>query len=221
MQELIFASYPAFRALPERTRELDREVAAKELGELIDSFGPQVTVRGLYSCTGFGGRADLMLFVVTRSAEDAQDFLVAFRRTELGRALELQDAFLGLVRPAEFTPDHLPAFVQGRPPKPYITVYPYVRTAEWYLLPPEERAALLREHGEAGREFPDVWANTTSAFGLGDHEWILCFEADGPDRLVELLRRLRATGARRYTKTETPFYTGIRKDPAAAVAGLP
>ena len=79
---------------------------------------------------------------------------------------------------------------------------------------------MLREHGEAGREFPDVLANTTSAFGLGDYEWILAFEADGPERIVELLRRLRSVEARRYTRVETPFVTGIRKDLADAVADL-
>jgi chlorite dismutase len=89
------------------------------------------------------------------------------------------------------------------------------------LLDPKERGDLLRVHGEAGREYPDVLANTTSAFGLGDYEWILAFEADSVDRLVDLIRRLRATEARRYTKLEIPFVTGIRKDLAAAVADLP
>jgi chlorite dismutase len=73
--------------------------------------------------------------------------------------------------------------VKGDPPKKYLNVYPFVRTPEWYLLPPEERAELLREHGVAGREFPDVLANTTSAFGINDWEWILAFEADELDRL--------------------------------------
>jgi peroxiredoxin len=36
-----------------------------------------------------------------------------------------------------------------------------------------------------------------------------------------LLRRLRATEARRYTKLEIPFFTGIRKDLAAVVDDLP
>jgi peroxiredoxin len=129
--------------------------------------------------------------------------------------------FLGLVRPAEFAKDHLPAFVQGKEPKKYMNVYPYVRTPDWYLLQPAERGRLLKEHGAAGREFADVWANTTSAFGLGDYEWILCFEGDSPDRIVELLRRLRATEARRYTKLEIPFFTGIRKPVPEVIADLP
>ena len=78
-----------------------------------------------------------------------------------------------------------------------------------------------RDHGEGGREFPEVLANTTSAFGLGDYEWILAFEADSIDRLVELIRHLRANESRRYVKEETPFVTGIRKPLPEAITDLP
>ena len=219
--ETIYASYPVFRAVPELLDRLDREVAAKELEALLDEWNPKVQTRGIYSTTGFTPSSDLMLWWVARSVDDVQDLLVAFRRTQLGRALEQRESFLGITQPAEFTKDHQPAFVKGEEPKRFICVYPFVRTPEWYLLAPEERGALLREHGEAGREFPDVLANTTSAFGLGDYEWILCFEADEPPRIVQLIRRLRATGARRFTKLEVPFVSGLRKDPIAAVRDLP
>jgi chlorite dismutase len=71
-----------------------------------------------------------------------------------------------------------------------------------------------------GREFPDVMANTTSAFGLGDWEWILAFEADDLSRLVDCLRRLRDSKSRLYVKEETPFVTGLRKDLVEAVRDL-
>ncbi|MGH2734082.1 MAG: hydrogen peroxide-dependent heme synthase [Actinomycetota bacterium] len=219
--EFVFAGYPVFRADVDRMERVDREVAAKEVQALIEEHAESVHTRGVYSTAGFSPTADLMMFLKSDSAHAIQDFVVALRHTRLGRALEMREMFLGLVRPAEFAKDHLPAFVQGKAPKRYLNIYPYVRTAEWYLLDPSERGRLLREHGEAGREFPDVWANTTSAFGLGDYEWILCFEADSPDRIVDLLRRLRANEARRYTKLEIPFFTGIRKDVAEVVSDLP
>ncbi|MCR6679342.1 chlorite dismutase family protein, partial [Escherichia marmotae] len=78
----------------------------------------------------------------------------------------------------------------------------------------------LREHGLLGREFPEILANTTSAFGLGDWEWILAFEAAELDRIVDCIRALRDTQARRFTKEEIPFVTGIRKDVAAALEDL-
>ena len=220
-EETIFASYPVFRAVPELSQNLDRETAAKEAQALLDDYADRVEMRGAYSTVGFSPTADMMFFWVARNAEFLQDLLVDFRHTQLGRVLRQREMFLGLVRPAEFSPDHLPAFVQGKEPKRFLNVYPFVRTPDWYLLDQDERGKLLSEHGKGGREFPDVWANTTSAFGLGDYEWILCFEADSPDRIVELLRRLRATEARRYTKLETPFFTGIRKDLAGVVNDLP
>ena len=218
---LIFAAYPVFQAVPDRFDAMDREVAVKEVSALFDEWSDRVEVRGIYSTAGFKAEHDLMLWWVARSADDVQGITVAFKHTALGRALVQKEMFLGIVQPAEFSKDHQPAFVQGKPPKKFACVYPYARTMDWYLLDPADRGKMLREHGEAGREFPDVWANTTSAFGLGDYEWILAFEADSPERIVELLRRLRSVEARRYTRLETPFVTGIRKDLAEAVADLP
>ncbi len=217
--ELTFSSYPVFRAIP-GLLEGDRDVAVKEASELLADH-PLVSVRGFYSTAGFSAAADLFTWWIAPTADAIQDLLVEFRRTLLGSALVPVDSFLGLVRPAEFSPDHLPAFLSDKPALRYACIYPFVRTPEWYLLPPDERGKILGEHGKAGREFPDVNANTTSAFGLGDFEWILAFEAESPDRIVELIRRLRSTTARLYTKVEIPFYTGIRKDLEGAVADLP
>jgi chlorite dismutase len=211
--ELVFAGYPVFKVRsPAERGTVSAKTASDEVQALFDEYSDRVEVRGLYSTTGFTAQAEIVMWFVSDSADHIQDLLVALKKSSLGSALLQTDMFLGLVRPAEFAKDHLPAFVKGEAPKKYFTVYPFVRTPEWYLLEPDVRGKLLREHGEAGREFPDVLANTTSAFGLGDYEWLLTFEADSPDRLVELIRRLRATDARRYTKVETPFYTGIRKD---------
>ena len=219
-EELVFASYPCF-VRAGAASDTPPEVQAKEVQALFDEWSGRVHVRGVYSTSGLGSQNDLMFWWTSTSPDDIQDLYVAFRRTAVGQSIVPTLNFLGLVRPAEFSKDHQPAFIKGEEPKRYICVYPFVRTPEWYLLDPVERGQLLREHGEAGREFPDVLANTTSAFGLGDYEWILCFEADGLDRIVDLIRRLRATEARRYTKVEIPFVTGIRKDLATAIQDLP
>ena len=96
-----------------------------------------------------------------------------------------------------------------------------MRSLQWYLLEPTERRAMLSEHGIMGREFEDVRANTVEAFGLGDYEWLLAFEADDLSRIVDLIRHLRSSKARLYTKLEVPFFTGSRKPVAEIVAALP
>ena len=222
MSDVTYAYYPVFRGTPElRDRPAgDLEHLAHEAELLLKEWSGRVSLRASYSTVGFRTDAELMLWLVASSPDDVQELMVAFRRTGLGRRLEMTHAFMGLVRPAEFSPDHQPAFLKGEPPRRYACVYPFVRTKDWYLLPKDERASLLREHGEMGREFPDVLANTTSAFGLGDWEWILAFEADDLGRIVDCIRRLRDARARLYTELDVPFVTGLRKDLVDAVRDL-
>jgi peroxiredoxin len=217
-----YALYPAFRAR-DGFRDLSADGLAdvvQEVENLYKSFDGRVEVRGTYSTVGFRHDTDLLLWLVGHEVEEVQAFLADFRRTQAGRLTDIAWTFMGVVKPAEFTPDHQPAFVKGVPPRTFLCVYPFVRTPEWYLLPHEERGALLADHGGAGREFPEVLANTTSAFGLGDWEWILAFEADRVESIVDCIRRLRETKARLYTKVEIPFVTGMRKSVADAFADL-
>src|SRR3712207_2441122 len=105
-------------------------------------------------------------------------------------------------------------------PRRYVCVYPFVRSYEWYLLPDEERRLMLAEHGRMARGYPDVRANTVASFALGDYEWMLAFEADELHRIVNLMRELRASTARRHVREEVPFYTGVRKPIRELVADL-
>ena len=80
---------------------------------------------------------------------------------------------------------------------------------------------MLAEHGRMARGYADVRANTVASFALGDYEWMLAFEADELHRIVDLMRDLRATDARRHTREETPFFTGPRVGVEELVAKLP
>jgi len=185
----------------------------------LESTG--ATVRGTYTVSGYRADADLMVWLVGSSADALQDALSAFRRTALGRTLHLFWSAIGVHREAEFAKEHTPAFFRGERARGYVCVYPFVRSYEWYLLPAAERAQMLAEHGRMAREFPEVRANTVSAFALGDYEWLLAFEADDLVPIVDLMRHLRAGEARRHTRAELPFLTGRRRPLADVVADLP
>ena len=217
-----YTAFPVFRAREALAAMGPRaaEAAAHELEILFKEWGDRVSVRGHYSTVGFRADADLMMWWVASSADDLQAMQAAVRRSTLGRQLEETWAIVGVHRPPEAAKNHVPAFIRGEAPRRYLCVYPFDRSHDWYLLDRDARVDLLREHGEMGREFPDVLANTTSNFGLGDWEWILAFEADELHRIVDCIRRLRAARARRFTRTETPFVTGIRKTLTEAVQDL-
>jgi hydrogen peroxide-dependent heme synthase len=181
-----------------------------------------VVVRGLYDIAGMRADADFMMWTHAENVEALQATYSDFRRsTALGRASTPVWSNVALHRPAEFNKSHIPAFLAGEEPGNYICVYPFVRSLDWYLLPEKERRQMLADHGKAARGYPDVRANTVPAFALGDYEWILAFEADRLDRIVDLMRELRATEARRHVRVEVPFFTGPRVEPGDLVATLP
>jgi peroxiredoxin len=212
-----YTLYAAFKA---RQPGTDAFVsAAADADAALASTG--ATLRGAYSLAGFRADADLLLWLVGPTADALQDALVAFRHTELGRALDARWTQVGVHRDAEFNKGHIPAFLQGEEPRRYVCVYPFVRSLEWYLLEPQERSDMLREHGMMARDFADVRANTVSGFALGDYEWLLAFEADELTRIVDLMRHLRGARARAHMREELPFFTGVRKPLADVVADLP
>jgi chlorite dismutase len=200
----------------------DRSGVAEELDQLIDQLaGKGILTRGVYDVAGFRADADLMFWWVAPTSDDLQEAWSRFRATALGRATDPVWSAMALHRPAEFNKSHVPAYLAGEDPKRYVSVYPFNRSYEWYLLPDEERRGMLAEHGVMARDYADVRANTVAAFALGDYEWMLAFEADELHRIVDLMRHLRGATARRHTRVEIPFYTGARKTPDELVAALP
>ena len=216
-----YTMWSVFRAESPLGLKPRAELSAEVEALIADLAAKDVVVRGTYDVSGLRADADLMIWWHASSADALQEAYGAFRRTQLGGHLAPVWSQLALHRPAEFNKSHLPAFLAGEPARRYLCVYPFVRSYEWYLLPDDERRELLAEHGRMARGYPDVRANTVSSFALGDYEWVLAFEADELHRIVDLMRDLRASTARRHVRVEIPFYTGRRRPVTELVAGLP
>jgi len=218
--QIRYTTWSVFRAVTP-LGDNDRRDIVREVDELVEQLGAKdVVVRGLYDVAALRADADVVLWMHAGSSDELQDAYHRFRRTALGATLEPVWSQMALHRPAEFNKSHVPAFLADETPKRYVCIYPFVRSYEWYLLPDEERRELLVEHGQMGRDYPDVRANTVASFALGDYEWILAFEADELHRIVDLMRHLRASRARLHVREEIPFYTGRLRPVADLVADL-
>ena len=192
-------------------RNPDKAVAGNGIDEAIAAVeAAGVTIRGFYDVSSVRADADLMIWLHGTNPEKLQWALRELRRSELLVTLLPTWNAMGVHRDAEFTSNHLPAFMRGKEPAEWLTVYPFVRSYEWYLLPEDERRAMLGNHGRKGSEYPQVLANTVASFALGDYEWILALEAPELVDLVDLMRHLRQTDARMHVREEVPFYTGRR-----------
>jgi chlorite dismutase len=220
-QTVRYTLWSVFRAAKPLGANLRDDLAA-EVAELFDQVASKdVVVRGTYDVSALRADADLMVWWHAPTADALQEAYGRLRRSRLGAHLAPVWSNMALHRPAEFNKSHVPAFLAGEEARDYICVYPFVRSYEWYLLPDEQRRDMLAEHGKMARGFADVRANTVASFALGDYEWILAFEADELHRIVDLMRELRASGARRHVREEVPFYTGRRRPIAEIVASLP
>ena len=222
-----YTSYTVFRRLSGLTEdgELTTEqiqASLAEVTQLIESTSESgVEILGFYDVSGFRAEADLMLWLAADEPADLQLALREFERSLAGTWLHREWAGVGVHRMAEFAKGHAPSFmVPGFERKQWITVYPFVRSYDWYLLADDERNRMLREHGLLGRDYPQVNANTVAAFALGDYEWLLSFEADDLHDLVDMMRHLRYSDARLHVRDELPFHTGRRLDALEDVAAL-
>ena len=206
-----FTTYTVFARKNDAPPKSDAEVATDnaEFNTLIEKLDDQgVTLRGLYDVSGMRAEADIMVWMWSKSPEALQEAIRQVRRQGLFSGTKMVFTAMGADRMAEFNPEHVPAFTEGRKPRKWLCFYPFVRSYDWYTLDPKERARMLRDHGQLGQEFPDVWANTVSAFGLNDWEWLLGLESPRLDLLVDMMRSLRNNETRHYVREEVPFYTG-------------
>jgi len=187
-----------------------------------------------------------MIWLYGPDLDVLQSFAVTLRHTELGRHLDSVETYIGVVTPARYDPGHQPSFMMGARPKQFASVYPFVKTAEWYQLPYEQRRELMAEHGTVGRKYAvsrerilaeagtgafhasadvatlggGVLANTIDSFGLGDYEFILANESDDPSEICRMMEALRAVQVREYTQLDTPIYLGRLRTPDEALAEL-
>jgi hydrogen peroxide-dependent heme synthase len=207
-----YSAFWIYQAVPQYDVDADRAKAASELVELVECRSGAVQLRAAYSTTGFTAGTDLILWFVSEDAAAFQDLGSAIHQSPAARGLELVQAYVGFATSSQYDPTHGPAFLRGLPPKRYLSLYPFTKTPEWYLLPFEERRDLMVEHGKMGQEFPSIQTNTVSSFGVADQEFIVALEDDDPSLLIKMIQRLRAAEVRKYTQIDTPVFFGLRKD---------
>ena len=101
------------------------------------------------------------------------------------------------------------------PPGRYACFYPMDKrrgeTANWYTVPFEKRAAMMREHGFIGREYTgQVTQIVSGSIGLDDWEWGVDLFAEDPLVFKKLIYDLRFDEASALYALFGPFYVGLR-----------
>jgi chlorite dismutase len=93
--------------------------------------------------------------------------------------------------------------------KPYLVMYPFTKTTEWYLLGRDARQGMMNAHIKLGKQYEDINQLLLYSTGLQDQEFVVVYETDDLARFSELVTELRSTDARAYTLRDTPTHTAI------------
>jgi chlorite dismutase len=121
------------------------------------------------------------------------------------------DSLWGFTRPSQYTKtrsaQEIDPFAETR--LRYLVMYPFAKTADWYLMSREARQGMMNEHIRIGKQYEDIKQLLLYSFGLQDQEFVVVYETDDLPRFSDLVNELRDTEARRYTLQDTPVYTAI------------
>ena len=211
---------PAYWALPEASRASVRNGLVSRLRAATD-------VVHLYQLAALEGQGDLLIWSASASASPeatARFFSGWAAALAPARAhVATRDVLWGFTRPSQYTKtrstQELDAFAPTR--QGYLIVYPFVKTAEWYLLDREKRQELMAGHIRMGTQYKDITQLLLYSFGLQDQEFVVVYETEDLRRFLSLVSELRGTEVRAYTARDWPLHAGIyQAGPEALAAWL-
>jgi chlorite dismutase len=169
--------------------------------------------------------ADVLVWSAIEAANpsDSAEFLHKFAcATNPYRSLvDFKNIFWGFTKPSQYTRtrsnQEIDPFQDER--KPYLVIYPFVKTVEWYLMSREARQGMMNEHIRVGKQYPNILQLLLYSFGLQDQEFLVVYEMDDLAEFSDLVYELRDSEARRYTLRDTPLFTATYH-PADETLGL-
>jgi chlorite dismutase len=186
--------------------------AKRELADIVNRYsGPMMVFA--YSTVGLKSGVDFMLWRIGYDLDPFQQMVADINKSVLGRYTDIPFSYFSMTKHSQYVDEHVHEGQEGRrlrivPGKrPFLFVYPFVKTRDWYLLPMADRQRIMNEHIAIGHKYPRVKINTTYSFGLDDQDFVVAFEAESPAEFLDLVQDLRETESSKYTQRDTPMYT--------------
>lgn len=207
VQALALGLDEGWRRLPSE----DRCRSAEELCAAITARSEVTTYT--YSTIGLKAGVDLLLWRLAPTLEALEEQGARVLRSGMGTWLSTRLSLLGIIRPSQYvkrpTAQEQSLFSGER--SRYLVVYPFTKSADWYLLPQEERQKVMNEHMKVGHRYKEVRQLLANSFGVDDMDFLVAYETDDLATFGELVRELRGTESRRSTVRDTPILAGIHR----------
>lgn len=225
-EEVILGHFATYR-FTDRFWTLAPEQRRERAAAWLEAIRASADVAHLYMVQGLETGADVLVWSTARAGDIAATGAFFTRRAgaENGHRdiLEPGHVLWGLTRPSEYSraaksAQEIDSFAPER--LPYLIMYPFTKTADWYLLGRETRQGMMNEHIRIGKQYREITQLLLYSFGLQDQEFVVVYETDDMSLFSKLVYDLRATEGRRYTKSDTPLHTGVLVSSDAWLATL-
>jgi len=195
-----------------------RRLTRDERCRTAEEFGAAATARSevttfAYSMIGLKAGVDVLLWSLAPSLEALEERSAAVLRAGMGSWMTSRHSFVGIIRPSQYVKrptSQEQSLFEGERSK-YLVVYPFTKSADWYLLTQEDRQNVMNEHMKVGHRYKQVRQLLAYSFGLDDMDFLVAYETDDLPAFGELVRDLRGTESRRSTVRDTPILTGIHR----------
>ena len=198
---------PAWR----RQSQDERCRSGESFAEAVSSESDVTTFA--YSTIGIKAGVDVLLWNLGPSLESLEQKAAQALRSGMGTWMTVRHSFLGIIRPSQYvkrpTPHEQSLFSGER--SPYLVVYPFTKSTDWYLLDAEERKRVMNGHMKVGHRFEQVRQLLANSFGVDDMDFLVAYETDDLAVFGDLVRELRGTESRRSTVRDTPIIAGVHR----------
>jgi peroxiredoxin len=222
--------WPRWKALPAEERRAAVAEAAAFLEAAEAHRDAEEGASALYSIVGH--KADLMLLHLRPTVDELNALERAFAQTRLADYTIEPYSYVSVTELSLYEiqsrgviekPMEAP-FVRARlkpaipADKRYMTFYPMNKLrgeqVNWYMLPIEERRALMRDHGTLGHKYArEVQQMISGSTGIDDWEWGVTLFAHDPLPFKKLVYEMRFDEASAKYAQFGPFFLGMRVTP--------
>lgn len=206
--------FGVFRFTP-RFWELPADGRAARYADLMTSVRDVAGAAHGYQLTPMESDADMMIWSVCRVVDETvpTQFFASLARalSPFRTFIEPRDSLWGFTRASQYSKARSAQEVNPltRDRSPYLIMYPFTKTAEWYLLGAETRQGMMNEHIRIGKQYTEIKQLLLYSVGLQDQEFVVVYETEDLAVFSALVKELRETEARRFTKRDTPVHTGL------------
>ena len=225
--------WDAWRDAPERERKraIEEGEAFLKHRELVADA--EEGDSGLFSVVGH--KADLLFVHFRPALDDLSSIERRFEDTALANFTERTTSYVSVTEVSGYVSDEyfedpesvdagLKRYIEGKltpeiPDDEYVCFYPMSKRRgeeyNWYDLSFEDRADLMADHGEVGKEYAGTIKQViASSVGLDDHEWGVTLFGSDPTDIKDIVYEMRFDPASSRYGEFGDFYIGRRFPPA-------